>query len=58
MGGLARIRKWMFELGEDTTHAWETRQVLGGGFGDERAVSPEERLARHLAAAAGWTMPT
>ncbi len=56
-GGLARIRKWAFELDEDT-RAWETRQVLGGGFGDERAVSPDERLARHLASAAGWTMPT
>jgi len=57
-GGLARIRKWVFQLGGSATYSWETRQVLAGGFPDERAVSPEERLARHLASAAGWVMPT
>jgi hypothetical protein len=58
MGGVARIRNWAFELDEDTKYAWETRQVLAGGFGNQRAVGPEERLARHLASAAGWTVPT
>ena len=58
IGGLARIRKWAFQLGGNVTYSWETRQVLTGGFLDEKAVSAEEHLARHLAAAAGWVMPT
>jgi hypothetical protein len=58
IGGLVRIRKWVFQLGENVTYSWETRQVLTGGFAEERAVSAEERLARHLASATGWVMPT
>jgi hypothetical protein len=57
-GGLARIRNWMFQLGETVTYGWETRQMLAGGFADEKAVSAQERLARHMASAAGWLMPT
>jgi hypothetical protein len=54
-----RVRSWTFELAEGATkREWSTRQVVVGGFENDRAVSREERVARHLAAACGWTMPT
>lgn len=59
VGGLARLRDWEFVLG-DGGHslAWSTRQVLTGGFSNERVVKPPERLARHMAGALGWEMPS
>jgi hypothetical protein len=59
VGGLVRLRDWEFVLG-DGGHslAWSTRQVLTGGFSDERVVKPPERLARHVAGALGWEMPS
>jgi hypothetical protein len=58
MGGFARRRKWSFGLEDGMTLRWETRQVLAGGFGEERTVGADERLARSMASAAGWMMPT
>jgi hypothetical protein len=59
VSGLARLRDWEFVLGEGGhSLAWSTRQVLTGGFPDERVVKPPERLARHVAGALGWEMPS
>jgi hypothetical protein len=58
MGGLARIRTWSFRIRADYTLAWETRQVVSGGFSNDRVVSAEECLARHVASAVGWELPT
>jgi hypothetical protein len=57
--GTARKREWVFDLADgETPLRWSTRQVLAGGFGDERVVKPPERLARYMASALGWEMPT
>jgi hypothetical protein len=57
--GTARVRHWNFDPGDGgTTLNWTTRQMLFGGFDSERAVDRPERLARHVAAACGWNMPT
>jgi hypothetical protein len=57
--GTARVRHWSFDPGDGGgTLKWTTRQVLFGGFQPERVVDGPERLARHVAAACGWNMPT
>jgi hypothetical protein len=59
VSGTARQREWVFDLADGQAPLrWSTRQVLAGGFGNERAVKPTERLARHMASALGWEMPT
>jgi hypothetical protein len=57
--GTVRVRQWTFDPGDGgRSLSWTTRQVLFGGFESERVVDRAERLARHLAAASGWTLPT
>jgi hypothetical protein len=59
IGQSTRVRSWTIELADGNTKLeWSTRQVVAGGFEADRAVSRAERLARHLAAACGWKMPT
>jgi hypothetical protein len=54
-----RIRDWMFDLGDGgPVLEWTTRQTLSGGFELERTTSRAELLARRLASASGWTMPS
>jgi hypothetical protein len=59
VSSLKRIRDWMFDPGDGGgTWSWTTRQVIVGGLKSDQDVPPEERLARHVAAALGWQMTT
>lgn len=52
---LKRIRTWTFDLGDGgSAWSWETDQIVQGGFRGDQGISPNEQLARHVAAALGW----
>jgi hypothetical protein len=54
-----RQRRWEFILGTgEEVIVVETEQTMRGGFPDERLPSAEEELARALARALGFGIPS